>query len=266
MYVTGTFNSVINTVARSREPGCADKAAALLSRMEDLFKAGHTELLPDNLAFGAIINAYANARSPDSSDKAAGILQEMESLHQLGYGDSVKPNTFVYNSALNCFAKQGDAALASQFLAIMEKESYPGSSIQPDVISYSTTINAWANSNDPKAGEQADALLHKMTQLYLAGGQGDALKPNAICYTAAIKAWASSNTDKSCEQVQKRVIELLELMVLQYLAGDRSQKPTKVTFETVQEVVQRCKLGNEQETLEWIEAVRKRIDRPANRR
>jgi pentatricopeptide repeat protein len=253
MFTTGTFNSVINTVARSREPGCADKAAALLAWMEDLFQKGHTELLPDNLAFGAIMNAYANERHPESSDKAAAILQKMTSLYQLGY-ESIKPNTFVYNSALNCFAKQGDAEKAVQFLNIMESDP----SIQPDVISYSTCINAWANSNSPYAGEQADVLLDKMTYLYVAGN--DALKPNAIAYTAAMKSWASTTGDDvSPIVVQGRVVELLQLMMLQYLAGDPSQKPTKVTLDTVEDIVKRC--SDDQGTLEWLDAIRRRIEK-----
>jgi hypothetical protein len=266
-----SFNMVINAIARSREPGCADRAAALLNRMEESYLAGDEELQPDALTFGAIINAYANAGVPGSSDKAAQMLQRMESLYQLGY-KSVKPNTFVYNACLNAFAKSSrrdgkdaGAFKASQLLTLMEQQYQRtgDSSVKPDVITYSTCINAHASSKSVTAGEEADALIKRMTSLYLLGDT--AVKPNAIAYTASIKAWvtaaAAAIEDTKDDSVLKqraaeRAVEILQLMILQFLAGDPQQKPGKATFDLVCQALSNVK---DQDKLDEVGKIRRRV-------
>jgi hypothetical protein len=259
-----TFNLVINAIARSREPKCADRAAALLVRMEDLYLAGDEEMEPNAQTFGAIINAYANSDDPNSSDKAAQILQQMESLYQLGY-KGVKPNTFVYNACLNAFAKSsqegGSAEQASQLLELMEQQYSKGdASVKPDVITYSTCINAYANSKTLDAGTKADAVLRRMTQLYLEGDKP--VKPNSITYSAAIKAWmasaaAAESKDTSMRvQAANRAEEILQLMSLQFLAGDGDQRPTKGTFDLVRESMSDVQ---DNDGAKRVERVRKRI-------
>jgi hypothetical protein len=259
-----TFNLVINAIARSREPGCADKAAALMDRMEELYTAGDDDMEPDALTFGAIINAYANTADADSSDKAAQILQRMESLYQLGY-KGVKPNTFVYNACLNAFAKNsqegGNVEQASRLLELMEKQYFEKGdrSVKPDVITYSTCINAHANSRAVDAGLRADILMRRMTNLYLQGD--DSVKPNAITYTACIKAWMAAaesnpNDDSILQRAAERAEELLQMMSLQYLAGDFKLMPTKITLDLVREAMSNVE---DQEGIHRVEALRKRI-------
>ncbi len=260
-----TFNLVINSIARSREPRCGDRAASLLNKMEDLYTAGDDEMKPEAQTFGAIINAYANdsPNDPQSTDKAARILQEMNSLYQMGY-EGVKPNTFVYNACLNAFAKsEGNAHQATQLLEMMELQYAKGDlSLKPDVISYSTCINAHANSRTVESGPMADSVLKRMTQRYLIEGDVG-VKPNAVAYTATIKAWMTSaaaaqvgNDSSIVRQTADRALEILTSMCLQYLAGDSDQKPTKVTFELVQEAL--VNVGDEQGATR-IATLKKRI-------
>jgi len=266
------FNTVVNAAARSREPKCADWAASILERMEHLYNAGHKEMQPDALTFGAIINAYANSGEEDASDRAAQLLQHMESLYQFGY-EGVKPNTFVYNSCMNALAKsgkKGSGERAEHFLKIMEQmyeEQGEDGGVKPDVISYSTVINAHANGGGEDAGQRADVFLKKMEQLYIKGD--NAAKPNAIAYTAAIKAWIStgkrreSNKETANEEedylktIATRAEELMMRMCLQYLAGDRSMKPSKVTFDLVSEALRGV---NDQEGIKQLDIIRKRIE------
>ena len=79
-------------------------------------------------------------------------------------------------------------------------------------------------------------MIERMTTLYLLGD--DAVKPNPIAYGAAIKAWLSSasvarerNTEGIVEKAADRSLEILRLMILQFLAGDESQKPNKVRYK-----------------------------------
>ena len=199
-----SWNAVINAVARSRDPDCADRARSLLDEMGRLYDMGDSDLVPDALTFGAVINAYANSGEAGASDRAAQLLLHMESLHQMGY-DGARPTTFVYNSCMNAFAKDpltggggggttslDRAARAEQLLDSMEKryDEMGVVGVMPDCISYGTVINAYANSNARLSGERADAVLPRMIRRFLRGTAG--CRPNAVVFTAAIKAHLAS--------------------------------------------------------------------------
>jgi hypothetical protein len=78
---------------------------------------------------------------------------------------------------------------------------------------------------------------------------------------ASSAAAAATATDDSKGQdvaatAAKRAEEVLQIMTLQYLAGDSDQKPTKTTFDLVQEAISNV---NDQVGLERLKALRKRI-------
>lgn len=195
----------------------------------------------------------------------------MESLYQLGY-ESVRPNTFVYNACLNAFAKSSQrdkGEKANQLLGLMEQQynTYGDASVKPDVISYSTCINAHASSQSVEAGVEADGLVRRMTSLFLLGDAS--VKPNKIVYTAAIKAWVTAASvatreGKNQEVVKKaaeRALDILRLMILQYLAGDEKQKPNKATFDLVCQALSNV-VGSDDandERIGEVEQLRRRI-------
>ena len=274
-----SYNMAINAVARSRSPGCADRARSLLNQMETKHDEGpYPDLVPDSLTFGAIINSYANDRSDQqASEHAAALLQQMESMYQFGI-QSCKPTTFVYNAAINCFAKQGGPANAEKaelFLEVMENLSNSvaeDDAIRPDSISYSTVINAYANSGWVDAGEKADAIISKMKTLDALGD--DSVSCNAISYTAAIKAHVNSmamikerndsdeddkDISEALERSKSRAWDLLVECALLHIAGDRQCQPSNVTYSLVREAFQLT--GAKEEGIQKVEAVRERIDK-----
>lgn len=254
-----SFNTVINAVARSRDPGCADRAKHLLDEMGRLFDEGNEDLLPDALTFGAIINAYANSFEEGASDMAAQLLQHMESLSQFGF-DKARPTTFVYNACINAYAKDPQmscAEKAEQLLTSMEKryDDQNDYRIQPDCISYSTVINAHANNANVNSGKRADEILRRMTHRYLLGDTK--CRPNAIAFTATIKAHSvainatiaqfgsknqSAEALKSIEASAKRCEDLLQNLCHLHLHQlNRSLKPTQVTYDLVLTVLSQAK-------------------------
>ena len=225
-----SWNAVINAVARSRDPDCADRARSLLDEMGRLYDMGDSDLVPDALTFGAVINAFANSGVAGASDRAAQLLLHMESLHQMGYGGA-KPTTFVYNACMNAFAKDpltggggvgGTTSLdravrAEQLLDSMERRYDGGGDVgvMPDCISYGTVINAYANGNARTSGERADAVLRRMVRRCLMGQAG--CRPNAVVFTAAIKAHVASiyatlaSADDEADEKEEEVVEEAEV-------------------------------------------------------
>lgn len=279
------YNLAINAVARSRSPGCADRARSLLNQMETKHDEGpYPDLVPDSLTFGAIINSYANDRSDQqASEHAAALLQQMESMWQCGI-KSCKPTTFVYNAAINCFAKQGGPANAEKaelFLEVMENLSNSvaeDDAIRPDSISFSTVINAQANSGWVDAGEKADAIISKMKTLDALGDEN--VSCNAISYTAAIKAHVNSmkavmkerensgeeedrDVSEALERSKTRAWDLLVECALLHIAGDRQCQPSNATYSLVREAFQLT--GAKEEGIQKVEAVRERIEKRAGK-
>lgn len=148
------------------------------------------------------------------------------------------------------------AEQAEQLLNSMEKryEEEKDHRVMPDCISYSTVINAYANSNTPHSGVHADAILRRMTHRYLMGDTK--CRPNAVAFTAAIKAHSAAinatlaslepaeedatipdtitqDKEQNMQSSAKRCEDLLQQLCLLYQSpgGDRSLKPTSVTFD-----------------------------------
>jgi hypothetical protein len=56
-----SWNAIINTVARSRDPDCANRARSLLEVMGGLYNMGDSDFIPNALTFCAVTYAHANS-------------------------------------------------------------------------------------------------------------------------------------------------------------------------------------------------------------
>jgi hypothetical protein len=96
------------------------------------------------------------------------LLANMIQLHQtdpIRHGDLL-PNTYVFNTVINCWAKSRDhdaASKAEEMLVAMSRLHASGMpSLKPDAFTYTAVIDAWAKSGYRGAATRADQLLDKM--------------------------------------------------------------------------------------------------------
>ena len=130
------------------------------------------------------IDVYAKSLEPEAASRADTILANMIRLYQddpVNNAD-LRPNTYVFNTVINCWAKSKDedgASKAEEMLVAMgtlSDNGIPG--LKPDAFTYTAVIDAWAKSGYRGAAARADELLNKMESKYLAGDTD--LKPNTF--------------------------------------------------------------------------------------
>lgn len=218
------ISTVLNAWANRGTLGAAERAEAILNRMEDLYQSGNRRMKPDAQCYGTVIASFAKA---GQGSRAESVLQRLQVL----YGDtgdcSVKPNTVNFNSVISAWANGGDAARAELVLRGMQREHKSGADVKPDTISFNSVIAAWANSRNPAAAQYAEALLTEMLQLYEAGDSN--VRPDTISFSSVVAAWSKSSdvsAPKRAEGILRRMRELYE-------AGKSDVKPNSFTFSSV---------------------------------
>ena len=82
---TFTYNAVINSLAKSGEPGAARKAERVLQNMVNIYKAGGTnDVKPTTIHFNAVLDAFAKSGDGrDAAERAESILEWMDDLFKL---------------------------------------------------------------------------------------------------------------------------------------------------------------------------------------
>ena len=89
-----TYNSVMNSWARSGTRCCGNKAEEYLDLMWELYQA-QGEIKPNDLSFNTLINAVSKSQNEGKAQKALRILRRMDKLYQSGYKEA-RPNALTY--------------------------------------------------------------------------------------------------------------------------------------------------------------------------
>ena len=82
---------MIDAWAKSGERGSAVHAEALLSRMQELYRTGCTELKPNEQTYDIVLNAWALSGEETAARRGEEILNHMENLYQQGKNTDVRP-------------------------------------------------------------------------------------------------------------------------------------------------------------------------------
>merc|ERR1711966_373833 len=115
----------------------------------------------------------------------------MEELSRSGYG-GVAPDTYTYNTLINCLAKsqeRGAASRAEQILVVMTQRYQAGDTIKPNCRTYTSVIDAHAKSGEAGAARRAEHLLNTMLELNQQTGDYE-IAPNAHTANAVMNACA----------------------------------------------------------------------------
>jgi hypothetical protein len=225
-----TFNWLIDSWAFSGELDAADKAYALLLRMEEL-GASDSGIRPDVRSYTKVINAISRSAGPDCGEKADKLLSKMESLYLSGKNEAAKPNTFTYTAVIEAYANSGSPGTASRAADVIDimiqKWENGDEDVRPTSRSFNAAINAFAKSGEEGAAQHAESLFEQMVDIYETGNEE--CKPTAFNYNSVINALANSGEEGSAQRAE----EFLERMESEYRKGDQDVKPTTITFNTV---------------------------------
>lgn len=162
-----SYNTVINSWAKSQLPESALRSEALLLRMIRNFKAEpFATATPDVVTFSSVLNALAKSKTVRlKAEKCSFILKAMIDLHENGGSHDTKPNVICYNTVLNAcaFSAQGSEAERRQALAVAVEifnQMRQGKYVSPDAVSYGNMLKTCANLMPP--GEQRSSIAARL--------------------------------------------------------------------------------------------------------
>jgi len=145
----------------------------------------------------------------------------------------VIPNTIVYSTVMDAYAKQGDVDGAKQVFTMMKEDYFNAGNThaKPNRFAYTTIIDAYSKSNHqkfPQAPLEAEATLMEMIELYSKGEIEEG--PNTIVYSAVINCWSKSNRPEG----PRRCLDILQTMITKYEEdGNEEVKPDIITYNSI---------------------------------
>ena len=215
------FNAVINCWAKSRLDHSAEKAEALLLRMQHWHKSGITDVRPDTVTYTTVINAWCNKGGVEATERAQKLLELMYLQYKAG-GEkrSCRPDSISFTAVIDGWARCGKGREAQLMLDRMTTLS-----LEPSRTTYALCLNAWSRSSayDPDAALQSEKLLRQMQ----VGGK---VQPDSRCYNMVIHAYANS---RGASMKAKKAWEILNEMKQQYTNGDLDCKPDVFSYTSV---------------------------------
>ena len=213
-----SLNMNLDSLAKSKERGSAERAEQLLVRIEKLYELGYYDERPDVVSYNAVLNAWARSREHDSAQRAEKLLQKMEELYACG-DEELKPNVISFNCVLNAFANskaRGSPERAGEMLHQMNEMYLTGNQdVKPNRVSYHSVMNAYASSRGtgPRSAEKARGILDKMMELYHTESN-ESLKPNLRTFNTLFKAYANI-IDPNIKQKLEEILDLMKQLRIQ---------------------------------------------------
>lgn len=217
---TVTFNAVLKSWCKSAERDAPEKALKIFERMEDEFRRGNKEVIPDRITYNTLIHILAKSGRTNAMNNAERILALMETSAESD--PSLAPNLFSYNIIIEGWGKVRDSDGAMKAYTILQRLlslKQERSRVQPDVFSFNNVIFALSRSGMKSSALRAEELLQYMLAEYMRGNTR--VKPDVFGYSATIHAWARSGNSEAGSRAEG----LLNQMEEMYAAGEEKLKP-----------------------------------------
>ena len=237
-----TYNVLIACYSRSALQDKADRAHAVLNKMQKLVDSGRNpDARPDTITFNSVMTAYARSKDSNAPLEVEALLEEMHTA----FNERrlfVRPNSRSYNICLDAWAKSGlpgSAQRIQKWINYIEENSKNGTStVAANKWTYTAYIQALSKSGDPNMGEEAEHTLQIMNDLANQGRPD--LKPDVLTMTNVIHCIALSGREDALE----RSVNILNSMEDLHADGYGDVRPNLFTYNCVINAAAKSKLPN----------------------
>mmetsp|Transcript_26626 Transcript_26626/g.48324 ORF Transcript_26626/g.48324 Transcript_26626/m.48324 type:complete len:695 (-) Transcript_26626:51-2135(-) len=240
-----------------------EKAAELLETMEEQYNVA-----PDSVSYTAVLGGWARqtGRRADASQRALDVFEEMcaqtndrinpyrchtvstvlsavsgrpdagpladELLEILKNSPRAeRPNTIVYNAAMNAHACTRTGASVSRIESLLyEMEHSNAHTARPNIRTYNTVMKAYLKCRGFWNIRAGSLLDHLEAQYHHEENKNIALAPDGVTYSTLISILGRSH---NLPNKAERCNEILHRMVDAYKAGNRAAKPNVIVFNAV---------------------------------
>ena len=217
-----SFNLVLRCYSKSKDIQAGEKAVKLLDIMENRFKNGEYDVMPDAYTYSTVIDSLISPIS-DAGRAAEDILNRMEELHRSHNGEM--PSTPVYNALIKAYAsvnKLESIYRAQEILEYMEKSHTDGNPLlKPNIVTYNSVLKAYAQPNTTFC-KKAEQLLLRIEEQYATGGP----QTDVFSYTSVITSYARSTEPLKARNAERILLRMIDA----YNKGKASLKPSVYAF------------------------------------
>ena len=201
------------TLSLEKKIANAKLAEGIIRRMQAECKASNENARPDAWSYSGVLHAWAGASSlstPIATERVEQILSHLERLSADSTKDSLRPNSFMYTTAMHAHSRSCKADAPEKCLALLDKmellaDSGKNPDARPTVHAYGAAINAFAKlyadySTLRGIGVKADEILLRMKTRNIAVG--------TFVYNSVIIAWANSRHPHASARAEEIVEEM----------------------------------------------------------
>ena len=155
------FHMVLESCSKSVSRQVADRAQALLGRMDHLSKSGTLQgVKPTTQTYNLVLNCLTTSQAKDAGDRAESLLREMQSEFQQGDANC-EPTRDTFKAVMRAWAQVGrtdrvEAVLKELVGAYQNSPKASNRRLAPDLVSVHIVLQACRATRD---AERAHRLL-----------------------------------------------------------------------------------------------------------
>jgi len=219
-----TCDIVLKAWANRGDVVGAQRAQDILQRLELL--GNNEDIRPTVHSYGTVVHAWATCNGGGlAAENAEAILERL-----LQPKSKVKPDTVVFNSAINAWANSNDPRAGVRALALLEKmreihNPQTGFHTAPDSYSYNTVLAAWSHSEEMSGAKETERVLKEMQEAYKKSPD-TAPEPNTVSFNCVLHAWSRSPLPGAVDRAQA----VLEFMIK---SNKKNYAPDVISFTSV---------------------------------
>jgi hypothetical protein len=93
-----SYVTLINSIARSEQPGSAEKAEKTLFEMYEDYKSGSIAIPPNARLVTSVIDSWQKSGDRNAGERAEELLDWLLKLYEAEGDESLQPNEYTFNS------------------------------------------------------------------------------------------------------------------------------------------------------------------------
>lgn len=231
------FTAVLSAWANVGTHAAAERAKAILERMQELYQAGNQDLQLNTVAYTSVVNAFARSGSIEGVEKAEALIETMEELYHAG-NPNVRPNIQTFTSVMSGYAKCESLDAAEKAEALLDKieelHKSGRSDLQLNTFAFNAVIDAYSRSRSPKGAERAERVLDRMLTTFQNGNE--LCMPDRYSFTSVISA-LSKNADRASAERAQMTFDVMQEM---HDSGVSGLKPDQHSYGALMSAWGRC--------------------------
>ena len=207
---TAIYNLVLEVHAFSRRNEAAEKAAALVARMEQEADTSTASSLPrpNSDTYATLMDAYMQQKSSSSMEKIEGLVERLRSTGDGESNDNILVDTTILNKLIQAHGRQGDAEAALGILEDMLSHINDSDKMhqRPNQKSWVHVLRAYAAKGNVTAVEE---LMERMMQQQQPPDDESTTTaaPPTAAYNALLQAHAKNGDTHAAERLLYRMLD-----------------------------------------------------------